>query len=491
MFEKITPEEAGVSSEKVYEFLDYLERRGLVMHSVLLGKGDALFCEAYWAPFDKDTTHRMYSETKSYTAIAIGLLEEEGKLSLDDTVASHFPELVDRVLPPALAEQTLRDMLLMKTAGLSPYWFTSPDKDRTHLYLNENFATRRPNTIWEYDSAGSQVLGSLVDKLAGKPLFEYLDEKIFSSLGTFRTAEILKTKNGDSWGDSAMVCTSRDMLSFGRFLMNGGTWNGKRLMNEAYIKTACSRLGDNDTTGFYSWNNHGYGYQMWCFEEGFGFSGMGGQYTVCIPERDLIFVCTGDNQGNLSAGSLIMAGLFDYIVRPSSQIPLPPAPAAVRKAEEYAASLKLAAAYGEPSSPFMEELDGAVYACEENRMGIREFSFHFNREGGGEFHYTNAQGKKVLPFGLGTNVFTEFPQLGYANSHGGVPTTNGFRYRCASSVAFAEEKKIRLRVQVIDRYLGNLTGFFCFRDGDVTVRFVKTAEDFFDEYYGDMLGHKR
>ena len=95
MFERITPEEAGISSRKITEFINKLNYRGASTHGLLFMKGDKIFTEAYWAPFNKDFHHRMYSETKSFVSVAIGLLEEEGKLSLDDTIASHFPEKIE------------------------------------------------------------------------------------------------------------------------------------------------------------------------------------------------------------------------------------------------------------------------------------------------------------------------------------------------------------------------------------------------------------
>ena len=90
MFNKITPEAAGISSKYVKKFIETLNRRGLVTHSVLLLKGDDVFAEYYWAPFNADTCHRMYSQTKSYVAIAIGLLIEDGKLSLSDKIVDLF-----------------------------------------------------------------------------------------------------------------------------------------------------------------------------------------------------------------------------------------------------------------------------------------------------------------------------------------------------------------------------------------------------------------
>lgn len=60
------------------------------MHSFLLMRHDTLIAEGYYAPYQKDTLHRMFSISKSFTSIAIGLLEAEGKLSLDDPIVSYF-----------------------------------------------------------------------------------------------------------------------------------------------------------------------------------------------------------------------------------------------------------------------------------------------------------------------------------------------------------------------------------------------------------------
>ncbi len=257
IFETCSPEAAGIGSAHVHEFLKHLEESGVVMHSVLLLRGEKLFGEFYWKPFDRAFCHRMYSQTKSYVGIAIGLLEEEGKLSLSDTIASFFPDKLDGTLHPYMQEQTIRDMLCMTTCAQSPSWFETDDPDRTHEYLNTARIARPSGTIWEYDSPGSQVLSALVERLSGKKLLDYLREKLFCHMGTFETATILETPNGDSWGDSALVCRPLDMLSFGRFVMNYGTWKGKRLMNEAYLRTATSPLVSTRTTGHDAFNTHG------------------------------------------------------------------------------------------------------------------------------------------------------------------------------------------------------------------------------------------
>ena len=106
------------------------------MHSVLMMKGDKLFCECYFAPFHKDLNHRMYSQTKSFVSIAIGFLIDEGKLKLDDKIADFFPEKIDRELPENIKAQTVRNMLMMSTVGYGEPWFDNKDRDRVHLYFN-------------------------------------------------------------------------------------------------------------------------------------------------------------------------------------------------------------------------------------------------------------------------------------------------------------------------------------------------------------------
>lgn len=482
----ITPEEAGIPSAAVEQFIRALERQGLVMHALLLGKGEELFCECYWSPFDAAFCHRMYSQTKSYVGIAILLLEAEGKLCLDDPIATYFTEKLDAPLPLDLQKQTVRHMLTMETACHAPYWFETKDPDCTHEYLNASRICRPAGSMWEYDSPGSQVLAALVEKLSGRPLLSYLREKIFSHLGSFQTAEMLQTPNGDTWGDSALLCTVRDMFSFARLLANGGRHNGVSLIPPAAVAAATAAQVSNHTYGFSDYHSQGYGYQIWHTRSGgFAFFGMGGQYTIYHPKKDLTLVCTGDNQGFAGAVPILFA-LFDELIIERAGAPLPPAPTAQASLAACTATRRLAIADGKAESPTAALIDGRTYRCAENPCGIRHFSFRF--EGAqGVFSYENAQGKKELPFGLGCNVFGKFPQYGYSDGVGGVRTQNGFLYACAASGGWVEESKLLLRVQIIDRYFGNLALLAYFApDGSAVLQMESHAEDFLKEYQGTI-----
>lgn len=492
MLEVITPEAAGIHPAHLSEYLSYLERRGVVLHSILMMRGNNIVAEYYYKPFHMNFCHRMYSQTKSYVSIAIGLLAEEGKLRLDDAIADYFPEKFDKEPHPFFKLQTIRQMLFMETSGETPGWFGSGDPDRVHLYFNTNTKPYPAGMRWEYDSHGSQVLSALVEKLSGMPLLDYLKRKLFDHMGTFQTAQILKTPNGDSWGDSALVCTPRDMASFARFVMNYGTWNGQRLMNEEYLRLATSKVVDNNLSGFYSSSGHGYGYQIWRTEQnGFAFLGMGCQDTICLPDRDFIFVCTGDNQGNEYARQIIHNGLFDYVINRMSDSPIDEDICAREKLREQTADLNLWYLNGIRDTDFCRELNGQVYICQDNPQGIREFSLVFHENGEGEFRYINAQGSKVLPFGICKNVFCKFPQYGYSNEAGAVRTKDGFLYDAAVSAAWLEEQKFMIKVQIIDRYFGNLAMVFSFKDDWAVISMEKNAEDFLDEYCGIVVAHKK
>ena len=134
LFDKITPEEAGIESRYIADYVSVLERHGMTTHSLLMMKGEKIFAEYSWAPFHRDFLHRMYSQTKSYVSIAIGLLMDEGKVSLDAPIVSYFPDKIRRELSEYLEKQTVRDMLMMETAVRPPYWFGTANPDRTDEY---------------------------------------------------------------------------------------------------------------------------------------------------------------------------------------------------------------------------------------------------------------------------------------------------------------------------------------------------------------------
>ena len=485
-----SPESVGIRTEHVHAMLASLVKRKIHMHSLLLMRGNNIFLDCYWKPFHEEYLHRMYSQTKSFVSVAVGLAEEDGLIDLDAPIASYFPEKIDTPLPDVLKEQTVRQMLTMTTVGKPKIsWFRADDPDRTHLYFSNRSDPLRPaGTAWEYDSAGSQVLCALVEKVTGCSLFDYLNQRIFRKLGAFENAQILKTPNGNSWGDSALICTPHDMAVFARFVMNYGEWKGERLMNEAYLRTATTKQVHNATSIHDLPQYHGYGYQFWMVEGGgFAFVGMGDQLTVCMPEQDLIMVCTADNQGSPFARGYIFSQFLDCIVANAAPAPLPEDPATLEKLKAFSTDLTLHAATGDTDSPWRQKLHGVSYRCLENPLGWESFSLRFEDACQGTLRYVKGGMEKELPFAVNANRFSKFPEDGYSHLVGGIPSDDGYRYDCAVSAAWLQENKLMLCVQIIDIYFGNLALVFSFRDDAAVVTAQKNAEHFLDDYQGEII----
>src|SRR5258708_1792350 len=79
-----TPEEQGVSSAALLEFIDAADRELASLNSVMLVRHGHVVAEGWWAPYDAGTRHELYSLSKSFTSTAVGLAIAEGRLSLDD-----------------------------------------------------------------------------------------------------------------------------------------------------------------------------------------------------------------------------------------------------------------------------------------------------------------------------------------------------------------------------------------------------------------------
>ena len=490
MFKHTTPEKKGIHSKHIEEYIRLLEARRLSTHDIIIMRGDEILFEQYWEPFDESFLHRMYSVSKSVLSLAVGFAIDEGYLGLTDKIAELLPdEMALQSDDENMRELTVRDMLMMSTAKTPKHWFDARHPDRVRYYFeNETKYSRPGGTIYEYDSPGSFVLGAIVERLVGVPFMDYLRPRLFDKIGVSKEAKCLKCPGGHSWADSAVLCTAKDLLLMGKFMMNGGRWNGEQLLSESYVKEATSKQIDNNVGGLESFCSQGYGYLFWrTWDNSYFFHGMGCQFCVCIPDKDIIFVYNGDNQGNDLAKAIIMDNFFDLIARRAEDHEIDEDKEAEKSLTEYAKSLKLYAPKSVCPRDFEKQINEKVFTLNENPMGITKLSFKFTDEVC-EMNYTNAQGDKTLYFRIGENEFGIFPEEGYSDQVGS-EFAPGRYYKCAAAGAWIEPKKLFIRVQAIDDYLGILNMNFGFKDENTVGIFMnKTAEDFFATYQGFATG---
>lgn len=485
---KITPEQGGIPSLAIKEYLESLEKAELSIHSVIIAKGNDILFEKYYEPFNADFLHRIYSQTKSFVALAVGFVEQDGLVNLDDPISKYFPLECENIEDAKMGEQTVRQMLMMSTPKNEKYWFNIRTDDRVRDYFKKAVTTEPCGSKFQYDSSGSFVLGAMVERLTNKSLVDYLYEKLFSKIGISREdVKCLKAPGGHSWGDSAMLMKPRDLVKAIRFSLDKGKVNGEQILNEKFMSDATSALIS--TEHFYGkYAQMGYGYLIWrTYENSFFFNGMGAQLAVGSPDKDLVLVVTSDNQGIDEAKDVILNGYFDMVYSKAGE-PLPENKEAFEELESYAKSLKLFSENGEKSSPIAEEINGKTFVLEENQMGIENLKFTFCKDKG-ILEYKNATGQKVMVFGMCENCFTVFPEEGYSREVGSEYAIGNY-YKCANSAAWKSENRLVVNVQAIDEYFGRLWMTFDFENDNITVTMRKSAEDFFTTYEGTAKGKK-
>ncbi len=487
-----TPESKGISSKALLRFVKKLDDKKFPMHSLLIARGDDVVLNAYWAPFDNKTLHRQNSVTKSFVALAIGLLEEEGRLKLLDKVIDYFPEAKNYDVPSEIAEQTILDLLTMRTtyAPGDRHWVKYKDYDRIKAYFTERVAKPK-GTLYNYDSRGSYILGVIVERITDKPFMEYLKEKILLKIGFSKGSSCISDPHGYSWSDSGLLCTAEDLYRVGKFINRGGVWNGERLMNEKFLRDATSRITANCASGNDADNNtYGYGYQIWHeMMGGFGFHGMGMQYMLCIPSKDFYLVCNADTQGHDNARAIFLDMYEDFVKEEVHSEPLSEDKAAYEALRGYCSKLELVSLSGEKATAISENINGKTFILADNPMGIKRFSLELDGDSGA-FIYENAQGEKCLRFGICKNVMTEFPEDGYANMKIG-ESPPGYRHPCAVSGAWQDDRTFAIKAQMTGNHLGGLYIRIGFNGNRAAVEMKKNTNCFLNEYEGSAIGETR
>ena len=495
MFEKVTPESVGISSAHIKKYLNVLKRAELSIHDIVLIRDGKVFFEGYWKPFHKDFCHRLYSVSKSFVSIAIGFLYQDGLIDLNAPAISYINEDYVNNAPEYIKKQTIRDMLMMSTGKLMLSDEISFFKTRPADRLKDYFAPKNPlhqgekipGTIFEYDSPGSFVLGSIVEIISGKTLMEFLRERLFDKIGVSDTIHCLTCPGGHAWGDSAVIANPIDFAKVCQFMLQMGNWNGEQILDRGYAEEATSNLISSDRAGHLVPHAYGYGYQFWrTMGNSFYFCGMGSQFGICTPDKNMVCVINADTQGFSDADTIIIGRLFEEIIELAENNPLPEDKASYDELCSMADSLTLYSLHDSAENN-AALYSGKEFKMKENPMGITKVKFTFEGDEG-KMEYTNAQGDKTLYFGIDKNVFAKFPQEGYAKN---VATefAAGHYYDCAASAMWTHENCLTMLVQVIDEFFGRLHMRITFtEDNRIAVMMDKIAEDFLKEYEGYMEG---
>ena len=153
-----TPENAGIPSAAIERFIDRLEGSRLCMHDFLMVKGGGVLAEAYWKPFHAGRKHRMYSVSKTFVSAAVGMLVDEGKISLNDRIVDHFPDQIGEGVHPLIAEE--RNAMLTEEGEVKRLCYARPVNIGSNIWFGANVVVCGGVTIGDncVIGAGSVVI---------------------------------------------------------------------------------------------------------------------------------------------------------------------------------------------------------------------------------------------------------------------------------------------------------------------------------------------
>ena len=289
-FPRATPESQGISSDLLRDLLQDLKNSNYTdMHHFMALRNGKVICEANFAPYRSRIWHVTHSMCKSITGMAIGLLVEEGKLSLDENIYDIFQKKLNpftKIFRPVI---TVEHLLTMTSGVTFNESGIVSGNDWLDGYLNSS-VTGTPGQNFQYNSLNTYVLSAIVTERTGQTLTEYLEPRLFAPLGITRyfweTCPKGITKGG--WG--LFLCTE-DMAKLGQLYLQKGKWNGQQIIPEFWVEVSTAKHKATQDGTF------GYGYQIWMEERpgSFEFNGMLGQNVVVYPDMNMVLVTNAGN----------------------------------------------------------------------------------------------------------------------------------------------------------------------------------------------------
>ncbi len=285
------PKKQGISSRQIAGFLEALQNDPtLRMHSVLVIRNGNILCRAAFGARDTVMPRMTFSACKSITALAIGILMDDGLLHPDDKLTDFFPDDCGPVSRRLMKDLTIHHVLSMQTGNLFNEAGSLTEDDWIRKYFSSPAleTTRK----FQYNSLNTYILAALVTRLSGMSLSEFLTRRLFQPMGIadfyWETSPEGIEKGG--WG---LYMTPEDLGKLGQLVMDGGVWHGKRLVSAEFLAKATTAQVQTPL----SCGDFNYGWQIWVgrTENTFLFNGMLGQNVLGFRDSGIILVSHAGN----------------------------------------------------------------------------------------------------------------------------------------------------------------------------------------------------
>jgi len=336
-FDPVAPNSVGLSAEPLAAMETSIRAGDFKkIGSVLVARHGKLAYEGYFDG-DASTLRDTRSATKSITDILVGIAIDEKKLTdVNARVLSYLPERAKRMQNPDPRKDkiTIEDFLTMSSVLECDDWNDASRGNEERMYPVEDWAqfildlpVRGRMRVGEkiepppygrdfsYCTGGVFTLSEVLAKATSMHTDRFAQEKLFGPLGITDAVWVYSPLSVPQTG-GGLRFTSRDLLKIAELYRAGGTWEGKRIVTENWVKTSTTPHAriDDETE---------YGYLWWLkkFKSGeksysaFFMSGNGGNKVMVFPELDMSVVLTSTNFNTKGMHQQTEQLLTEYILR--------------------------------------------------------------------------------------------------------------------------------------------------------------------------------
>ena len=265
------------------------------------------YYDTAWHPYYGGTPlHTMQSVSKSITSVIIGVARTRGQFpDLDAKVLSFFPDRTIANLDARKHQMTIRHLLTM-TAGFewdeSKTAYTDPRNNCAVMEKSEDWIqyvldrpmAADPGTTWVYNSGATELLAGIFKQATGQDIGDYAKAHLFTPLG-ITNYYWKRTPKGLPDTEGGLYFTAPDLARFGRLWLNGGTWDGERLVSAEWVAESVKPAMTATPLAKY-------GFKWWLFPYGAAnermawvMNGFGGQRLIVLPDVEIAAVFTGWN----------------------------------------------------------------------------------------------------------------------------------------------------------------------------------------------------
>ncbi len=294
----------GISANAVENYIKECADNGVFIRTLQVIKGTEPLIQIAFEPYDLDSPMHLYSLSKSFTSVAFGMCVDDGKLSPNDKLCDIFPDKMPEEMTDALRKMTLHDLLSMQSGHSACVLSQMRWSDDSIKAFFAQPTVYEPGTTFAYSTASTCICAAAVERVTGKKIVDFLDERLFSKIG-IKKPVWRECRDGQTLGGTGLCLSNNDVAKLGVLLKNKGVYNGTRIVSEEYIKLATSKQASNSNNGSPDWTA-GYGYQLWMNDrKGFRGDGAYGQLCMIFPEDDIVVVLMGEANNMQTEVSLV------------------------------------------------------------------------------------------------------------------------------------------------------------------------------------------